>query len=146
MLYDLPHVAAEARAQVEAMGLSDRCAVEAGSFFESVPSGGDVYLLSRVIHDWDDERCLTILANCRRAIGDRGRLLLVEKVIPPGNDLHPAKLLDLVLLGVTPGGRERTLAEYAELFAKAGFALTRVVPTDSAVSVLEAEPVASHAQ
>jgi hypothetical protein len=121
-------------------GLSPRCEVIEGSFFESVPAGADAYLLSHVIHDWDEGRCLTILGNCRRALQGQGRLLLVEMVIPPGNDFHPGKLLDLVMLAVT-GGMERTAEEYAALLAQAGFRLTRVVPTESAASVIEAAPV-----
>ena len=140
MLYDLPHVAAEARRQVEMKGLSERCEVVEGSFFESVPAGGDAYMLSHIIHDWDEERCLNILENCRRAMQGVGRLLLVEMVIPPGNDFHPGKFLDLTMLAIT-GGRERTEEEYAALLAKAGFNLIRVVPTPSPVSVVEAEPV-----
>ncbi|MDQ3755328.1 MAG: methyltransferase [Acidobacteriota bacterium] len=140
VLYDLPHVAAEARRQIEMKGLSGRCEVTEGSFFESVPEGGDAYMLSHIIHDWDEQRCLQILENCRRAMRGRGRLLLVEMVIPPGNDFHPGKFLDLMML-VWTGGRERTEEEYAALFEKAGFALRRVVPTESPVSVVEAEPV-----
>jgi hypothetical protein len=139
-LYDLPHVTSEARHQIDARGLSGRCEVIEGSFFESVPGGGDAYMLSHIIHDWDEARCLTILDNCLRAMQGRGRLLLVEQVIPAGNDFHPGKFLDLMMLAFTPGGRERTVEEYAALFAKAGFNLKRVVPTESAVSVVEAEP------
>jgi hypothetical protein len=139
VLYDLPHVASEARQAIAAKGLMDRCDVKEGSFFESVPGGGDAYILSHIIHDWDEDRCLTILNNCRRAIPAHGRLLLVEMVVPPGNDFHPSKFLDLVMLTV-PGGKERTAQEYAELFAKAGFDLTNVVPTASAVSVIEGRP------
>jgi len=140
VLYDMPHVAAEARRAVEAKGLAGRCDVAEGSFFDAVPDGGDAYVLSHIIHDWDEERCLRILANCRAAMRGRGRLLLVEMVIPPGNDFHLSKLTDFTMLVFTPGGQERTEGEYAELFAKAGFRLTRVVPTDSAVSVVEAVP------
>jgi hypothetical protein len=140
MLYDLPHVAAEARRQIEMKNLSERCEVVAGSFFESVPSGGDSYMLSHIIHDWDEPKCLQILENCRRAIPDDGKLLLVEMVIPAGNDFHPSKFLDLNMLTFT-GGMERTAEEYAALFGKAGFDLTRVVPTGSPVSVIEAKPV-----
>lgn len=140
MLYDLPHVAAEARRQIEMKNLSDRCEIVAGSFFESIPSGGDAYILSHIIHDWDEQKCLQILDNCRRAMPDDARLLLIEMVIPAGNDFHPGKLLDLMMLAVA-GGMERTVEEYATLFSKAGFNLTRVVPTESPVSVIEAKPV-----
>jgi hypothetical protein len=141
VLYELPHVASAARDVVERNNVSDRCEVAAGNFFESVPGGGDAYLLSHIIHDWDEASCLTILENCRRAMQGRGRLLLVEQVIPPGNDFHPGKLLDLIMLALTPGGMERSEAEYSALCAKAGFRLTRLVATASPVSVIEAELV-----
>ena len=140
VLYDLPHVAKEAREAIAAKGLTARCDVKEGSFFESVPKGGDAYTLSHIIHDWDEERCITILNNCRRAMTRDARLLLVEMVIPPGNDFHPSKFLDLIMLTL-PGGKERTVTEYKELFAKAGFELTNVVPTASPVSVVEGRPV-----
>jgi hypothetical protein len=139
MLYDLPHVAREARQQIEAKNLSERCEVVEGSFFESVPEGADAYILSHIIHDWDEEKCLKILGNCRRVMNEGDKLLLIEMVIPPGNGFHPGKFLDMVMLSVT-GGRERTEQEYAELFAKANLKLTKVVPTDSPVSVIEAQP------
>ena len=108
-----------------------------GDFFESVPTGGDAYMMSHIIHDWTEPRCLTILENCRRVLPPSGRLLLVEMVIPPGNDFHPSKVLDMIMLLFT-GGQERTEAEYAALFAKAGLTLRRVTPTASPVSVVEA--------
>jgi SAM-dependent methyltransferase len=141
VLYDMPHVAAQARDLIASRGLSDRCTVHEGSFFDDLPEGGDAYLLSHIIHDWDEASCLKILANCRRAMKPTGRLLVVEMVIPPGNDFHPSKLSDMIMLAFTPGGCERTAQEYAALFAKAGFTLSRVVPTASPVSVVEAVPV-----
>jgi O-methyltransferase domain/Dimerisation domain len=141
VLYDVPHVAAEARGLVAERGLLDRCEIVEGSFFESVPTGGDAYLMSHIIHDWDEASCLRLLGNCRRAMADHGRVLLVEMVIPPGNEFHPSKLLDVVMLTLTPGGRERTEADYGALFEKAGLKLTRAVPTASPVSVIEAKPV-----
>ena len=110
---------------------------EGGSFFERVPAGGDAYLLSHVIHDWSEAQCLTILGHCRRAMNPGGRLLLIEMVLPPGNTPHPGKVLDMMML-VGPGGRERTEQEYATLLAQAEFPLTRVVPTECAVSIVEA--------
>jgi ubiquinone/menaquinone biosynthesis C-methylase UbiE len=139
VLFDLPHVAAEARRAIDAKGLTGRCSVAEGSFFDAIPSGGDAYMMSHIIHDWNDEKSLTILGNCRRAMQGRGRLLLIENVIPAGNDFHPGKILDLVMLTFT-GGLERTEAEYRDLYARAGFRLTRVVPTASTVSVIEGEP------
>ena len=139
VLLEMPHVAAQARPRLAAAGLGDRCTVVEGDFFAAVPPGGDAYVLSHVIHDWDEARCQAILTNCRRAMGGRGRLLLVEAVLPPGDAPHPGKMLDLVMLTLT-GGRERSEAEYATLLAAAGFTLTRVVPTASQASVVEAVP------
>ena len=115
----------------------ERCHVVGGDFFDSLPPGGDAYLLSHVIHDWDDDRCLTILDNIRRSIAPHGRLLLVEMVIPPGDAPHPAKMLDMLMLALT-AGQQRTEAQYTELLGRAGFKLTRVIPTRTAVSVIEA--------
>jgi hypothetical protein len=137
VLYDLPHVIRDATTLIESRGLANRVRIESGSFFERVPAGGDAYVLSHIIRDWSEEQCLTILNNCRRQMKPDSRLLLVETVLPPGNDPHPGKMLDIVML-VVPGGRERTEEEYRALFAKAGFKLSRVVPTGSPVSVIEA--------
>ena len=139
VLYDLPHVVRDAPALLKARGVESRVTIEPGSFFERVPSGGDAYVLSHIIHDWSEEQCLSILGNCRRAIGPDGRLLIVETVLPEGDTPHQGKLQDLVML-VFPGGQERTEAEYAELLGKAGFRLNRVVPTASVVSIVEAVP------
>jgi hypothetical protein len=122
---------------IAARGLTDRVTIQAGSFFESVPTGGDAYLLSHVIHDWPEEQCLTILGNCRRAMNSDSRLLIIEMVLPAGDTPHPGKMLDMMML-VGPGGQERTEQEYGTLLAKAKLRLTRVVPTESAVSVVEA--------
>jgi len=107
-----------------------------GSFFESVPSGADAYLMRHIIHDWDDAKAITILRNVHRAIGKDGRLLVVEDVIPPGNEPSFGKLLDLTML-VVPGGKERTEDEYQSLYKAGGFDLTRIVPTKAGVSVIE---------
>jgi hypothetical protein len=136
ILFDLPGVAERARANLRAAGLADRCQVVGGSFFESVPDGADAYLMRHIIHDWDDERCTRILRNIHRAMGAGGRLLVVEGVLPPGNEPAFGKLLDLTML-VIPGGQERTREEYEALFWTGGFRLTRVVPTQAEVSVLE---------
>jgi hypothetical protein len=137
ILFDLPHAVSQAAPFIEQQGLRDRIRIEAGSFFERVPSGADVYILSHVIHDWTEEQCLTILGNCRRAMPAGGRLLIVEMVLPPGDTPHFGKMLDIVML-LLPGGRERTEAEYVALLNKAGFQFSRVAPTDSLVSVVEA--------
>ena len=137
ILFDLPHVVRDAPALIEARGLAGRVTIEAGSFFESVPPGGDAYLLSHIIHDWSEEQCLTILQNCRRAMSADSRLLIIEMVLPEGDTPHTGKIIDMAML-VAPGGQERTEPEYAALLGKAGLGLTRVVPTESAVSVVEA--------
>jgi len=139
VLFDLPHVVRDAPAFIAQRGLTGRIQIEPGSFFERVPAGADAYILSHVIHDWNEDQCLTILGHCRRAIGSAGRLLLVEMVLPPGDTPHPGKMLDMAMLTI-PGGEERTETEYAALLDKAGFRLTRVVPTASLVSIVEAAP------
>jgi SAM-dependent methyltransferase len=136
ILYDLPGVTERAKANFQTAGLADRCQVIGGSFFESVPAGADAYLMRHIIHDWDDEKATTILRNVHRAMGPNGRLLLVEGVIPPGNDPCFGKLLDLMMLA-SPGGKERTEEEYRTLYEAAGFRLTRIVPTAAEVSVIE---------
>jgi hypothetical protein len=137
VLFDLPHVVRDAPAFIQQRGMADRVTVVAGSFFESVPADADAYILSHVIHDWAEDQCLTILSNCRCAMNTGGRLLLVEIVLPGGDIPHPGKILDIGML-VVPGGQERNEAEYRALLDKAGFRLTRVVPTGSSVSVIEA--------
>jgi hypothetical protein len=96
--------------------------------------------LKTVIHDWSDDLAKRILANCRRAMTPASRLLLIESVVPPGNQPHPSKFMDLNMLVLTHGGRERTEREYRSLFASAGFQLARVIPTPSPMSLLEGIP------
>jgi hypothetical protein len=137
ILYDLPHVIERAKAPIEAAGLTGRCQLAAGSFFEAVPAGAQVYMMRHIIHDWDDEKSLTILRNCHRAMAADSRLLIIESVIPAGNAPFGGKLLDLVML-LIPGGKERTAEEYRALLAKADFDLTRIVPTSAELSIVEA--------
>ena len=139
VLFERPHVVADAPAVLKARGVEDRVTIEAGDFFEAVPAGGDLYVLSHVIHDWTEEQCLSILGRCRKVMKPDGRLLIIEMVLPAGDTPHPGKVLDMVML-VFPGGQERTEAEYDSLLAKAGFRLSRVVPTESAATILEAVP------
>jgi len=139
VLFDLPHVVRDAPAFFEARGLGGRVSIASGSFFERIPGGGDAYVLSHIIHDWSEDQCLTILRHCRQAMAAGGRLLIVETVLPEGDEPHPGRMLDMIMM-VLPGGQERTEAEYAELLRKAGFRLARVVPTESDVSVVEAVP------
>jgi len=137
ILFDLPHVIEAARDRIASANLADRCQLVGGSFFEAVPEGADAYMLRHIIHDWDDEKSHSILQSCHRAMPANSKLLVVESVIPPGNDPFIGKLLDLVML-LIPGGKERTENEYRTLFGKAGFELERVVPTAGEVSIVEA--------
>ncbi len=139
MLCDLPGVVERANPQIAAAGLAGRLQTIPTNFFEAIPPGADAYLMRHIIHDWNDEQSLQILRNARAAMGDSGRLLIVENVIPAGNDPSFAKLLDLNML-VIPGGKERTETEYRELFAAAGFQLTQITPTRADVSVIEGRP------
>ncbi|KAF3889874.1 MULTISPECIES: methyltransferase [Nostocales] len=136
ILFDLPSVIASSKNFIEIEEIKDRCSVVEGNFFELVPSGGDAYILKRIVHDWDDESAVAILNNCHCAMQEKGKLLLVEMVIPPGNEPFFGKFLDLELMTVF-GGRERTEKEYRELLEAAGFQLTGIIPTGSYVSVIE---------
>jgi hypothetical protein len=140
ILFDRPHVVADAPALLRARGVEGRVTIEAGDFFQGVPAGADAYLLSHIIHDWTDDQCAAILGHVRKAMAPHGRLLIVETVLPAGDTPHLGKNYDLVML-VFPGGLERTEAEYAALLGRSGFRLNRVVPTASAMSVVEAIPV-----
>src|SRR5581483_2901478 len=139
VLFDQPAVIESARSQIQEAGVADRCELVGGDFFDAVPPGGDVYLLKRIIHDWDDERSVAILKHCRRAMGAEGKLLVVEAVLPPGDEPSPGKLVDVVMLTILTG-RERTAAEYGTLYEAAGFDLTRILPTASPMSIIEGTP------
>lgn len=139
VLFDRPEVVQTPRFLTEA-GLLDRCELVGGDFFSSLPGGGGAYVFKRVMHDWDDATCVGLLRRCREVIAPDGRLVVVDAVIPPGNDPHPAKIVDMVMMGIL-AGRERTEEEFAALFSAAGFALTKVVPTHSMLAVVEGVPV-----
>lgn len=141
VVFDLPYIIDDARAFVEAEGVAERCQVVAGDFFESVPAGGDAYILRFVMHGWQDERAAAILKNCRRAMPRQGKLLLVEGVIPEQAEQAPQVVLGDLERLVMSGGRERTEAEFRALLDAAGFRLTKIVPTQSEVSVIEGVPV-----
>jgi hypothetical protein len=108
-----------------------------GDFFDAVPAGGDIYLLSSVLHDWDDREAIALLRNVRTAMGGSGRLLIVEHVLPDGNEPHPGKFIDLEMMLVT-GGKERTAQEYQTLLAEAGFTVQRLIPTAVSATIVEA--------
>jgi hypothetical protein len=141
VLFDMPHVIEGAKARVAAQGLADRCEFATGNMFESVPAGADAYFMKHILHDWDDAACGKILAAIHAAIPPHGRLLVSEKLILPGPAGSYGKIMDLVMLVHNQGGRERTEAEYRELFARAGFKLIRIVPTVADHTLLEAERV-----
>lgn len=137
VLFDLPSVIARARQDrhITAKGIAERCSVEGGSFLEAVPKGGDAYIMKYILHDWDDDTSVKILANCRAAMGEKAKVLVVDNVIPPGNDPFWGKLLDIRMLVI--GGRERTKKEFGELFGRAGLRLTRIVRTKCPLSIVE---------
>lgn len=139
VLFDLPHVASEAEQRLASLGLAERVACVGGDFFQEVPIDGDAYLLSQILHDWSDDECLAILRSCRNAMNAEGRLLVLELVLPDGDEPHFGKWLDLHMM-VCVTGRERTRAEFASLLGAAGFELTRVVPTSADLCLLEARP------
>lgn len=139
MLFEKPHMTEMAAPLFEKAGLAERCEIVAGDFFASVPKGGDVYVMKKCIHDWDDDQSLQILKNIRAVTPAHGRLLLLEAVVPPGNSPSFAKLIDLLML-VYAGGRERTESEYRDLLASAGFKLRQVIPTASPLNIIEAVP------
>lgn len=137
VLYDQHSVVsrAEKDQHVTAKGIKERCRLESGNFFEAVPTGGDAYIMKSILHDWNDEACVKILANCRDAMNEMGKILVVDNVIAPGNDPSWGKLLDIQMLII--GGRERTKKEFAAMFAEADLKLTRVVPTKGPLSIVE---------
>jgi hypothetical protein len=144
VLFDLPHVAEQARKRIADAGLAERCEIIGGDILASVPEGGTVYILSQVIHDWGDDRAIAILKSCHRAMKDKAKLLLVERILPARVEqsvaLQRAFMLDLHMMATT-GGRERTESEYRALLDAAGFRVTKVVPTESEMTVVECMPV-----
>lgn len=136
VLVDLPQVVAQAAVLAEA-GVADRCQVIGGDMLRAVPTGADAYLIKRVLMDWGDVDSIAILRNCADAMAPGGRVLVVEMLMPGGNEPSPAKAFDILMLLNQPGGRIRTEAEFRTLFAAAGLRLSRVVPTASPNSILE---------
>ena len=143
VLFDLPNIVTGAPAILAASGVEARCEIVGGSFFDGVPPGADAYVLRAILHDWDDDRAIAILANCRKAMTDNAILLIIERVLPdkaaPGRAAD-SYLIDLEMLVNAPGGRERTEAEFRAIVTAAGFGAIRVVPTSTATSIVEARP------
>lgn len=137
VVFDLPEVVTGALPTLEKAGVSDRASTVAGDFFETVPRGGDVHLLSNIIHDWDDEEAVDILANCRVALEPGGRILLGEAVLPDGPEPSLAKIIDVEML-VMGSGRQRNESEYRDLFRRAGLELVGIGPSGPVFSVVEA--------
>lgn len=140
VLFDAEEVIEGARPKLEAAGVADRCETVAGNFFKSVPAGGDVYIMKWIIHDWDDEKALTILRHCRNQMPANGKLILVDCVVPETDEPDFSKFIDMNMLVMT-GGKERTAKEFEQLLGAAGFKLLRVIPTDLPTSIVEAQPV-----
>jgi O-methyltransferase/methyltransferase family protein len=142
VLFDLPHVAEAARQRLADAGLAHRCAVQSGDLFAGVPPGADAYVLSRVIHDWDDAEAGMILANCRRAMPQGSKLLVFERLLPGAaakSEAARSLLISDLTMMVMNGGRERTEDQYRALLAASGLRLLRTIPTASEISVLEAQ-------
>jgi hypothetical protein len=136
ILFDLEHVVAGSHDLLRAAGVADRCETASGDFFQSVPSA-DAYIMKHIIHDWEESKAITILRNCAKAMRGDGKILLVESILPGGDEPHISKWIDVEMLAL-PGGQERNEAEYRELLEKAGLQLLRVIPNQSPLSVIEA--------
>jgi hypothetical protein len=137
-LYELPHVLEGAK-NGPLKSVMERCTLASGDMFSSVPAGADAYIMKHIIHDWTDDRCVQILKACRKSVNSGGKLLVVDSVIQPGNDFSPSKFLDLQML-IFPSGCERTEKQFRDLFAAAGWKLSRIIPTAATDSVVEGVP------
>jgi len=136
IVVDTPSVIQKTRKILQGRGIEDRCQAVEYDFFKEIPSGSEAYLMSNILHDWSDEQCKVILTNCHRAMKPESKLLIIEMIIPAGNGPSIAKLLDLEMLVIT-GGRERTEAEFNNLFVSSGFKLSRLIPTKEGVCIIE---------
>jgi O-methyltransferase domain len=139
IVFDLERVMPETRAKLRERELDQRCQAVGGSFFDSVPRG-DAYIMTAILHDWDDERAVAILRNCRAAMNPGGRVLVGDFVLKPSNEPDSGKVIDLEMLVMTGSGRERTEAEFRRLFGEAGLEVTRTVPTPAGHCVVEGVP------
>jgi len=139
LLFDTPEVIGSAGTNLSALGIAHQCELVPGDFFISVPSGGDIYTLKDILHDWNDSRAGTILHNVRQAMSMTARLLIIERIITIGNSPSPAKLVDISMLVLT-GGQERTEREYRTLLTKAGFSVQEIIAASGETSIIVAKP------
>ncbi|MBD2188994.1 methyltransferase [Pseudanabaena sp. FACHB-723] len=137
ILFDEKYVIENAAATLAKHGIADRCECVSGSFFDSIPSGGDAYLLKHIVHDWDDERAIAILKTCQQAMDAHSKILVIEQVVPQGNEPSGAKMLDINMLVMCPGGKERTESEFKYIFEQAGLKLLRIIPTAEDIHIIE---------
>jgi predicted O-methyltransferase YrrM len=137
ILFDMPEVIATALPLLEQAGVSDRCEVIGGNFFDAVPAGADLYALKFILHDWSDDRCIRILRNCQEAMAPGGRVLIVEHIVPTERGPHFSKFMDITMLVMTSGGRERTKEDFIQLLNAAGLQLRRSTPTAIDLCVME---------
>ena len=136
---ELPQVVPQLNKIIKENKLEGRMSAVKCDFFKKIPSSSDAYLFSHILHDWPDKKCITILKNCRKAIPAYGKLLIVEGIIPPGNEFSISKLLDLEVL-LMGGGCERTEDEFRSLLNKSGFTLSQVIRTEESISIIEGVP------
>jgi len=137
VLFDMPEVTAATLSILERAGVAHRSRVVGGDFFEALPTGGDLYALKFILHDWPDAECVKILKNCRDAMAAGRRVLVIEHVVPEEGGPHFSKFMDLNMLVMSPGGRERTQREFTQLLDAAGLQLQKSVPTAIGLHVLE---------
>jgi hypothetical protein len=144
-LLDLAHVTSGAGDVLEQAGVRQRCKVVAGSFFDNVPTGGDLYVMKNILHHWDDAKAHIILRNCHQAMRPDARLLAVERILAPPNEGAEGKFSDLNML-VNAGGRERTAEEFTALLDVAGFHLCKMISLPSSRFIIEATPGECHGE
>ena len=137
-LYEMGHVLEAAR-QGPLAALANRCSLIAGNMFESIPPGSDAYMMKYIIHDWPDDICIKILGSCRAGVNPGGKLLVIDHVVPAGNEFSPGKIMDIEML-LFPGGKERTETQFRDLLASSGWRLNRIIPTTSGLSIVEGVP------
>jgi hypothetical protein len=137
VLFDLPEVLEGAPAMLDSYGVTDRVELVSGDFTADIPVKADIYMLKHIIHDWYDDKDQVILGNIRKNMSDDAKVLIIETVVPKGNDPHFSKIIDLEMLAA-PGGMERTAEEFEKLLAASGLKLTRIIPTQGLMSIIEA--------